>query len=145
MIIQIALGILLGFLLIALLPLLIQIGVWLLYAVVVLIIAFLLLRKVDDIHSYLDGFVINPFLLFQTALIVVLTFLGLVALGWLSYCSQKIVNLLKLGNKPMLDAKQGYVIGYRELMFDYLTAGIKLSLVFIAIATVILFAVVPFL
>jgi hypothetical protein len=125
MIIEIALGILLGYILIQSLPLILTLGIWALIISIVLavvvgggILFFSNLDMVGELFINAVGIALMIFCVIGT----------MVSIGYISYFFNPLSKLLKIGERPTLGNEKTKFLQYKEICFDYATAGTKATL-----------------
>lgn len=130
MIIQIALGILLGYFLINYWEEILSLGLWLVVIAVSLILiiggGIFLYDQLGAIAKFLLGLL--------AATLMFIPFLGLMALlGYFAHFSSHLTRLLKLGDRPILSNEKNKFLQYKEVILDYTSSGARVLLLILAI------------
>ena len=132
--IEIALGIVLGVLILVFLPFILALGFWALVAAICIGLIAAFFYNFDVVAKILLMSVV--FAIATLAFIAMLS-----AIGFIAYYSIFITKHLRLGPRPVIGNEARLVLRYKELWFDYASAGIKVSgliLVLVLIASVFL-------
>lgn len=140
MIIEIALGIVLGFLLILALPYIFALGIWAVILAAIVGIAALVWLNFAEIMLVLKMIAMGG------AYLVVIVFLlaasastVLILLGYLAYYSKSLTNWLRLGQRPILIGEEYKLLQYKTILSNYLTAGCRVGVLLIIVGLIALF------
>lgn len=121
MIIEIALGILLGFVLILALPYILIFGIWAILIAIALAVLALVLFNLGAI----GGFILEAI---PIALLLFCFFAFFICIGYLAYYSKYLVNSLHLGMRPTIGSKGSKFVQYKELCIEYMTVGMRIGI-----------------
>jgi hypothetical protein len=134
--IEIALGIVLAVLILSFLPYILALGFWALVAAVCIGLIAAFFYNLDVVAQIL--------LMGAVFAIGTLAFIAMLsAIGFIAHYSIFVTKHLRLGPRPVIGNEGSLVLRYKELWFDYASAGIKVAglvLVLVLIASIFFIA-----